>query len=171
MWDNLWGRGCTPDASKEAPKQYFDFILGSKAKYPRTYPPCLPGEAKVLNIMMESGATNMNIADRDRIKLSNSDVGAWHNMFDRMIIAQVNAHAPTAMSKFGLWMRGNPPFKEKIALWEVVRNFFQLSAQDTLTAGVWRALVTQWPDVHQKHLRPAGEALRGPPWVLCKHHR
>ena len=113
--------------------------------------------------MMRAGVTNMHAADLASIKLGQSDVGAWHNMFDRMLIAQVNVHAPTIMKTFGLWMRSNPPFKEKIAFWEAVRNFYQLSAEDTLTAGVWRALVTNWPDVDLVNVRPAGEGLRGPP--------
>ena len=57
---------------------YLAFIPGTDAKYSRVYAPCLPGEAKVLQVSMESGTTNMHTDDLSGVRLAQSDAGAWH---------------------------------------------------------------------------------------------
>ena len=55
LWEQLWERGCVPGAPKGIPTEYLNYIPGTSAPYSRVYPPCLPGEAKVLALTMEKG--------------------------------------------------------------------------------------------------------------------
>ena len=124
--------------------------------------PAFHGGSKVLKLTMGHGTTNVDAEDLGGIRLEPSDVGGWRNFFDTTFLSQVNDHAPTLMKKMCFWIRSDPPLPDKLAMWDTLRDLYQQSPEDTLPAGVWRALMTQCTRWTCSRLAKAHEDPLGP---------